>query len=184
MVWETTVSALCMTETKEKLKLALSSICILRTGFVSCFPCHSHSDIGNVYLLLRAATAGKAGKVWSLPRFWVTIRSYKTQLVKKIGVEYWTLPGSNLPWRPCYFCPKLQDKHCREYYDYDRGNKIQCPSFTFFASCNQKFFVSLKAIKSSGPQDFEELAYNKLSRPKWRQAPAFWRNILHFSTLC
>ena len=27
--------------------------------------------------------AGKAGKVWSLPRFWVPIRSYKKQLVKK-----------------------------------------------------------------------------------------------------
>ena len=30
----------------------------------------------------RAATAGKAGKGWSLPRFWVSIRSYKKQLVK------------------------------------------------------------------------------------------------------
>ena len=28
--------------------------------------------------------AGKAGKVWSLPRFWVSIRSYKKQPVKKI----------------------------------------------------------------------------------------------------
>ena len=26
--------------------------------------------------------AGKAGKVWSLPRFWVSIRSYKKQPVK------------------------------------------------------------------------------------------------------
>ena len=33
--------------------------------------------------LLRAATAEKAGKVWSLPRFWVSIRSYKKQPVKK-----------------------------------------------------------------------------------------------------
>ena len=33
----------------------------------------------------RAATAGKAGKVWSFPRFWVSIRSYKKQLVKKFG---------------------------------------------------------------------------------------------------
>ena len=31
----------------------------------------------------RAATAGKAGKVWPLPRFWVTIGSYQKQLVKK-----------------------------------------------------------------------------------------------------
>ena len=33
---------------------------------------------------VRAATAGKAGKVWSLPRFWVSIRSYKKQLVKNV----------------------------------------------------------------------------------------------------
>ena len=32
----------------------------------------------------RAATAGKVGKVWSLPRLWVSIRSYKKQPVKKI----------------------------------------------------------------------------------------------------
>ena len=31
---------------------------------------------------LRAATAGKAGKVWSLARFWVSIHSYKKQPVK------------------------------------------------------------------------------------------------------
>ena len=50
-----------------------------------------------------------------LPRFWVSIRSYKKQPVKKIGVEYWALHGSNWLWRPCYvrhyfifltkFCP-------------------------------------------------------------------------------
>ena len=40
----------------------------------------------------RAATADKAGKVWSLPRFWVSIHSYKKQPVKKFGVEYWTVP--------------------------------------------------------------------------------------------
>ena len=44
--------------------------------------------------------AGKTGKVWSLSRFWVSICSYQQQPVKKIfGVEYWTLPGSNSPWR-------------------------------------------------------------------------------------
>ena len=32
----------------------------------------------------RAATAGKAPKAWALLRFWVSIRSYKKQLVKKI----------------------------------------------------------------------------------------------------
>ena len=29
------------------------------------------------------------------------------------------------------FCPKLQDKHCREHYDYESKNKIQCPSLRF-----------------------------------------------------
>ena len=31
----------------------------------------------------RAATAGKAPKAWALPRFWVSIHSYKKQLAKK-----------------------------------------------------------------------------------------------------
>ena len=30
------------------------------------------------------ATAGKAPKAWALPRFWVSILSYKKQPVKKI----------------------------------------------------------------------------------------------------
>ena len=34
--------------------------------------------------MYRAATAGKAPKAWALPRFWVSIRSYKKQPVKKI----------------------------------------------------------------------------------------------------
>ena len=32
----------------------------------------------------RAATTGKAPKAWALPRFWVSIRSFKEQPVKKI----------------------------------------------------------------------------------------------------
>ena len=42
-------------------------------------------DTGHVVIdhpLTRAATAGKAGKVGSLPRFWVAIRSHKKQPVK------------------------------------------------------------------------------------------------------
>ena len=31
----------------------------------------------------RGATAGKAPKAWTLPRFWVSIHSYKEQPVKK-----------------------------------------------------------------------------------------------------
>ena len=49
----------------------------------------------------RHGTAGKAGKVWPLHGFWVSIHSYKKQQVNKIGAEYRTLPGSNLPWRTC-----------------------------------------------------------------------------------
>ena len=40
----------------------------------------------------RAASAGKAGKVWSFPRFWVSIRSYKKQPVKKFWGRVLDLP--------------------------------------------------------------------------------------------
>ena len=44
--------------------------------------------------------AAKVAKDWSLPIFWDSICSYKKQPVKeKFGIEYWTLPGSNSPWR-------------------------------------------------------------------------------------
>ena len=46
-------------------------------------------------LVFRGAKAGKASKAWALSKFWVLIRSYKKQLVKKIGVVYWASP-----WRP------------------------------------------------------------------------------------
>ena len=36
-----------------------------------------------VHYKFRAVMAGKAGKVWSLPRFWASIPSYKKQPVKK-----------------------------------------------------------------------------------------------------
>ena len=36
------------------------------------------------YNSFRAATAGKAPKAWALPKFWVSICSYKKQAVKKI----------------------------------------------------------------------------------------------------
>ena len=31
----------------------------------------------------RAVRAGKAGKVWSFPRFWISIHPYKEQSIKK-----------------------------------------------------------------------------------------------------
>ena len=42
----------------------------------------------------------KALKAWALPRFCVPIHSYKKQLNKKFGLEYYTLPSSNLLWGP------------------------------------------------------------------------------------
>ena len=33
--------------------------------------------------MCRAATSDEEGKVWSLPKVWVSIRSYKKQAVKK-----------------------------------------------------------------------------------------------------
>ena len=38
-------------------------------------------------LHFRAATAVKAGKVWCLPRFWVSIRSYKKPVKKILGLN-------------------------------------------------------------------------------------------------
>ena len=35
--------------------------------------------------MIRGAMAGKAPKAWALPRFWVSIGSYKKQPVKKVG---------------------------------------------------------------------------------------------------
>ena len=35
-----------------------------------------------MWTVCRAATAGKEGKVWSVPRFWVSILSHKKQPVK------------------------------------------------------------------------------------------------------
>ena len=35
------------------------------------------------------------------------------------------------------FCTKLQDKHCRDHYDCDRENEIQCPSFNL----SKKIFI-------------------------------------------
>ena len=37
-----------------------------------------------VISIVGGATAGKAPKVWALPRFWVSIHSYKKQQVKNI----------------------------------------------------------------------------------------------------
>jgi hypothetical protein len=44
------------------------------------------------------------------------------------------------------FCPKLQDKHCREHYDYDW---IQNPSFRFSHTIEQiaKFCSHLNLVK-------------------------------------
>ena len=39
--------------------------------------------VSYLFTYFRATLAGKAGKVWSLPRFWVSICSYEKQPVKK-----------------------------------------------------------------------------------------------------
>ena len=40
------------------------------------------------------------GRHWSLPRFCFQYALLRNNWSKKFGVEYWTLPGSNSPWRP------------------------------------------------------------------------------------
>ena len=52
------------------------------------------------YTKCRGVTAGKAHKAWALRRFWVSICFYKKQPVKRYGVEYLALHGSNSTWGP------------------------------------------------------------------------------------
>ena len=60
---------------------------------------------------------------------------------------------------------------------------VSAASYNLLCKLQLKIFVSQKAIKSSWPQDFVQPASNKLSWPKWRHTPVFWRNILHFNAL-
>ena len=62
----------------------------------------------------RAATAGKAPKTRALSRFWVSIR-FKKNPVKKIGVDYWILPGSNSPLRPRAGYHEIKTLNCSDY---------------------------------------------------------------------
>ena len=41
--------------------------------------------VSYLFTYFRATLAGKAGKVWSLPRFWVSIHSYKETTGQKLG---------------------------------------------------------------------------------------------------
>ena len=54
------------------------------------------------FIVNRAATAGKASKAWALPRFWVSIRSYKKQPIKKnwgriLGLAWLKFAVASLP---------------------------------------------------------------------------------------
>ena len=58
--------------------------------------------IGKRFCSSRGATAGKAPKAWAFPRFWVSIRSYKKQLVKQIwgrilGLAWFKFAVASLP---------------------------------------------------------------------------------------
>ena len=76
---------------------------------------------------------GKVGKVWSLPRFWVTLRSYNKQPVKKCGLEYWL----DLAWLKFAVaaldiqCIKKKKRHLRIKWSLKRGHEYflrVCPS--------------------------------------------------------
>ena len=45
-----------------------------------------------------------------------------------------------------YLCTKVQDKLCRDCYDYDRKNKIQCPSFNSHKNSMEAFIFSSKIL--------------------------------------
>ena len=64
-------------------------------------------------MVSRAAMVDKAGKVWSLPRFWVSIHSYKKQPVKKIwvrildlGLLKFDVSALVRPWESIFTCSK------------------------------------------------------------------------------
>ena len=63
--------------------------------------------------------AGKAPKAWALPRFWVSIGSYKKQLVKKIWGRI-----LDLAWLKFAMAP-LQNSHSRvELVDRKESQKV------------------------------------------------------------
>ena len=86
--------------------------------------------------------AGKAGKVWSLPRISVPIRSSNNNWSKNFGVEYWTLPGSN-----SIFWLLLESTYCfldASLCDIINGPYCTCHTFTVVvmqSSCSHQAFV-------------------------------------------
>ena len=64
-------------------------------GSKKSFPSKTHKNSTH-----RAPMAGKAGKFGPCLDFGFQYALIRNNRSKKIGVEYWTLPGSNLPWRP------------------------------------------------------------------------------------
>ena len=74
---------------------------------------------------IRAATAGKAPKAWALPAVFVFQYTHiRNNGPKNFGIEYWALPGSNSPWRPCIlYC-------CYAEKPFDFGFEVQsCCNF-------------------------------------------------------
>ena len=88
-----TITAIHIKETllKRKLKTKLLPQCFQRITYLCWIistrnyfvRTHIHLFLHDVGLNQREGPAGKAVKVWCLPRFWVSICSYKKQPVKK-----------------------------------------------------------------------------------------------------
>ena len=72
----------------------------------------------------RAATAAKAANDWSLPRFWISIRSYKKQLVKKIWGIILDLGGHSMTmWTQ--FWPSLTTTYLQvDIFNLESGQKL------------------------------------------------------------
>ena len=66
------------------------------------------------------------GKMTSLPSF--NLASQTRYKGPTLYLVFLVIVIAILAMFAFQFCPKLQDKHCKEHYDYDRENQMQSPS--------------------------------------------------------
>ena len=66
------------------------------------------------------------GKMTSLPSF--NLASQTRYKGPTLYLVFLVIVIAILAMFTFQFCPKLQDKHCKEHYDYDRENQMQSPS--------------------------------------------------------
>jgi hypothetical protein len=110
-------------------------------------------------IVCRGATAGKAPKAWALPRFWISICSYKKQLVKKIWGRILGLAWLKFALAPLVCTAKLKIYFSRVMnflgcifisQKFKNSYNIMVPKYPYFAR-NLNFlpkFLKLHNLKS------------------------------------